>query len=310
MDSYAILHDIYKFEAKAGATYDVFSTSYLDPFLLRIYDSAGNTIVANDEADDGPDMLLSGAYYSNDIIWNWVAPYDGTYYVAANWHQGSYNKFYALSLYEDVDTIPVQQTTFFGSDINDNFNSSARNEFFYGYGGVDTVNYTGMRSSYTLTKNYDSWTVSSVSNGVDKIFNVERLKFADKIIALDIDGVAGQAYRIYQAAFDRKPDNDGLRYWISQMDNGKTQQQVADGFISSSEFSQKYGLNPSNADFLTKIYNNVLHRAPDKGGYDWWLSNLNSGQNTKAEVLSGFAESPENQAGVIGVISNGIEIFL
>ena len=47
-ESYAILHDTYKIIAIAGATYDLFSTSYFDPFLLRIYDQYGNTIVAND----------------------------------------------------------------------------------------------------------------------------------------------------------------------------------------------------------------------------------------------------------------------
>lgn len=103
-ESYALLHDTYKFTAKKGATYDIFSVSYFDPFLLRVYDYLGNTIVANNEADDGPDMELSGVYYSNDTIFDWVAPYTGTYYVAANWNQGNYYKFYGLSIYEDIDT--------------------------------------------------------------------------------------------------------------------------------------------------------------------------------------------------------------
>lgn len=33
-NQYAILHSIYKFTATEGATYDIFSTSYFDPFLL------------------------------------------------------------------------------------------------------------------------------------------------------------------------------------------------------------------------------------------------------------------------------------
>ena len=104
-DSNAILHHNYVFHAVEGATYDIFSTSYFDPFLLRIFDTHGNTIVANDESDDGADVFLLDAYYSRDIIYNWVAPYTGTYYVSASWNQGSYYKFYSLALYEDVDTI-------------------------------------------------------------------------------------------------------------------------------------------------------------------------------------------------------------
>ena len=107
-DDYALLHSIYNFNAVAGATYDIFSLSYFDPFLLRLYDGQGNTIVANDEGDDGTYVNLSdGGFYSQDVLWDWVAPYSGTYYVDASWNQGSYFDFYSISVYEDVDTVPV-----------------------------------------------------------------------------------------------------------------------------------------------------------------------------------------------------------
>ena len=102
--SYAILNDEFYFYAVKGATYDIFSTSYFDPFLLRIYDESGNTIVANDEVDDGADFYLIDTYYKNDVIFNWIAPYSGKYFVSANWNQGSFYKFHALSIYEDIDT--------------------------------------------------------------------------------------------------------------------------------------------------------------------------------------------------------------
>jgi hypothetical protein len=67
----------------------------------------------------------------------------------------------------------------------------------------------------------------------------------------------GQAYRVYQAAFNRTPDLGGLGFWIGAMDKGVSLADVANGF-------------------------------------------------TLPEVLVGISESPENQAGVIGVIQNGI----
>lgn len=103
-NSGALLHSIYKFTAVAGATYDLFSTSYFDPFLLRVFDSQGNTIVANHEADDGAPLVLSGVSYDQDVIFNWVAPYSGTYYVEASWNQGNFYKYYSLNIYEDKDT--------------------------------------------------------------------------------------------------------------------------------------------------------------------------------------------------------------
>ena len=62
-ESYAILHSIYRFEAKEGATYDFYSVSFFDPYLLRVYDLAGNTILANSESDDPSDFYLGDGYY-------------------------------------------------------------------------------------------------------------------------------------------------------------------------------------------------------------------------------------------------------
>jgi serralysin len=39
-------------------------------------------------------------------------------------------------------------------------------------------------------------------------------------VAIDIDGTAGQLYRLYSAALGREPDEVGMGYWISRMDNG------------------------------------------------------------------------------------------
>jgi hypothetical protein len=60
---------------------------------------------------------------------------------------------------------------------------------------------------------------------------------------------------------------------------------------------------------VTKLYDNVLHRAPDTGGYNYWVGLLNSGAIDKTSTLVNFSESNENQAGVIGVIQNGIDLI-
>lgn len=324
-DSYALLHSIYRITAREGATYDIFSTSYFDPYLLRVYDAAGNVIVANDEADDGADVYLGDGYYSRDILFNLVAPYTGTYYVAASWNQGSYYKYYSLSVYEDADTIQSQSVI--GSASQDSLSGGAGNDSLYGLGGndqlygglgddsidggdgLDTVTYSGGRSSFLITKSSDRITVQDVSGaeGTDTLFNVERLRFSDKVVAFDIDGNAGNVYRLYQAAFDRQPDASGLGFWTNATDSGTSMAQIAREFTNSVEFGNLYGANPSNADLLTRYYQNVLHRAPDQGGYNWWLNVLDQGLATPAQVLLDFSNSTENQAQVVGSIQNGIE---
>jgi len=123
----------------------------------------------------------------------------------------------------------------------------------------------------------------------------------------DINGVAGQAYRIYKAAFDRTPDLTGLGYWIKNMDSGSSLESVANSFINSAEFKMLYGTNPSHESFVTQVYNNVLHRAIDQAGFTYWVDTLSRGLNSQATVLAHFSECTENQAAVISLIGNGIE---
>jgi hypothetical protein len=199
--------------------------------------------------------------------------------------------------------------TFSGTGANDKISSGIASDTIDGGPGFDTVVYNCNKDAFTLTKTTSGWTVSSKAEGFDTLANVERIQFGDRTLALDISGNAGQAYRIYQAAFDRVPDNGGLKYWIGRMDAGTSLERVAAEFIGSPEFKALYGTNPTNAAFLTKLYNNVLHRQPDQGGYDWWLGELNAGRHTMTSSLMGFSESPENQAGVLNAIINGIDLL-
>ena len=47
---------------------------------------------------------------------------------------------------------------------------------------------------------------------------------------------------------------------------------------------------------VNNLYKNVLGREADTGGLNYWLGQLNSGAETRYEVLLGFAESAENKA--------------
>jgi hypothetical protein len=173
-----------------------------------------------------------------------------------------------------------------------------------GGAGIDTAVFSGARAAYAITKTADGYSVKG-SAGTDTLVGVERVQFSDSTLALDISGNGGQVYRLYQAAFNRVPDAGGLGYWIKAADNGATLQSIAAEFIKSDESKAMYGANPNNADFLDKLYHNVLHRAGDKAGYDWWLGHMNAGDTSQAAALAEFGESAENQAALIGSIGNG-----
>jgi hypothetical protein len=193
------------------------------------------------------------------------------------------------------------------SYLSDAITNSPVSQNIDGGAGVDTLVYNSTSYDVLISKQGGSVVVTNTATGeVDTLINVERLKFADTAIALDTGGVGGQAYRVYKAAFNRTPDLGGLGYWISGMDGGASLKSVAQGFVNSPEFKAVYGASPTNAQIVTRFYDNVLGRAAESGGYNYWLGILSSGQGTVADVLAAFSESPENQAGVIGVIGNGI----
>jgi hypothetical protein len=173
-----------------------------------------------------------------------------------------------------------------------------------GGAGLDYLALSGARAGYKVLKAAGGFTVTDSGGKVSTVSNVERISFGDATLALDIDGNGGQTYRLYQAAFNRAPDSGGLGFWINAMDKGATLASIASGFVNSDEFKLAYGAAPSNKALVTQFYQNILHRAPESGGLDFWVGVLD-GNTSKAEVLAAISESAENQAGVIAVIGNG-----
>ena len=71
---------------------------------------------------------------------------------------------------------------------------------------------------------------------------------------------------------------------------------MASSFLASVEFKQRYGEDVTDSTYVNTLYKNVLGRDADPSGLNYWLGQLNSGAETRYEVLLGFAESAENKA--------------
>lgn len=196
-----------------------------------------------------------------------------------------------------------------GSKQGDSLQSSAANETIDGAAGVDVVQFQGAREEYLVSKSAGSVAVIDRSgrDGSDILVNAERIKFSDQMVALDVEGNAGQVYRLYQAAFNRTPDKVGLGFWISMIDNGLSLDAIAREFVASDEFKTLYGAAPSTEVLINAIYQNVLHRAPDKGGFDFWLDVMSNHGVTPSVLVTEFSESAENKAALATVIGNGFD---
>lgn len=308
-------HAVFSFTARAGAVYSITSSSYFDPDVLLVFDDAGYAIVD----DDG-----SGLYGTDHA--SFVAPYSGTFYIDASWVQGSYSsqQAVALAVLEDVGTLAgyvidgtsandrLDGTTgdddLYGHRGNDSLFGGRGDDFIDGGTGTDSAFYNSVRADYDVSGTFDRILVHAraTSEGTDLLSNIERLDFADVTVAFDVNGAAGEAYRLYQAAFNRTPDKAGLGYWVAQLDAGASLNSVASQFVASAEFRAMYGTSASNRDIVTHLYENVLHRTPDQAGVNYWVNVLDSHSSTVPGVLAAFSESSENYAQLIGVMEHGI----
>jgi len=177
--------------------------------------------------------------------------------------------------------------------------------------GLDTIVMPQARAAYTiafdaagfsLRQGATTWTVA----------NAERVRFSDGTLAVDTalpgSGAfnAGSAYRMYEAAFNRTPDQAGLAFWIKQLDDGRSLLDMARGFAGSAEFSKVYGANPTAAQLVNGFYQNILGRAPEPAGANYWTGILQANAQRLPDVLAGIADSTENQTQLLGVIGSGI----
>ncbi len=207
-----------------------------------------------------------------------------------------------------------------GDDILSGFGGNASID---GGGGVNTVVFAGTASQYTVSTAANGVTTVTDSvagrDGTDTLTNIQQLRFSDKTTTLAVatppqgtivvtNLTSSQdllVYQIYQAAYGRTPDNAGFVYWAGIADTNHTSAiSLADSFLAAPEFTQLYGVNPTNTTYVTGLYTHVLGRSPDAGGLAYWVGQADSGQ-PRDQLLVDFAISAENVQLIAPHVSNG-----
>jgi hypothetical protein len=95
---------------------------------------------------------------------------------------------------------------------------------------------------------------------------------------------------------------------VRAVDNGVSLHDDAVTFLSSPEFALRYGSAPTDQDFVTAMYKNVLQRAPDAPGLANWMTALTTNTLDRAGALASFADSSENHIRVDPTITAGIHL--
>lgn len=128
---------------------------------------------------------------------------------------------------------------------------------------------------------------TAVSSGTSPAEVVEAF-----IGSAEVGGAYEPTIRLYRSAFLRPPDPSGLAYWVKTVRSGSDLDAVADVFATSTEFRNRYG-SLSNAEYVNRIYRNVLGRRADENGAAYWTGRLDAGME-RGQMLMAFAQSTEN----------------
>ena len=191
-----------------------------------------------------------------------------------------------------------------GGPGNDILHGGPGSDYIDGGAGLNTALYDGVIRQYTVTVGSPTVISGGPEGGTDDLVNIQRVQFVDGYISTSPTDLAGEIYRVYEAVLGRAPDPEGLAGWVTQLQQGTSLQTVVNGFVGSTEFQNVYG-NLNDTQFVTLLYNNVLHRGPDAGGLAGWVGALSEGVS-RSEVVMGFTQSAEDINNSTGAIAQGL----
>ena len=99
--------------------------------------------------------------------------------------------------------------------------------------------------------------------------------------------------RCYVQALHRSSDEGGKNYWVKKIETKEqTPQQVATGFVMSTEMNAAQKATTDPDALLDSLYRLYLGREADEGGKAYWKDKLANGM-TVEELNAGFANSAE-----------------
>jgi hypothetical protein len=113
---------------------------------------------------------------------------------------------------------------------------------------------------------------------------------------------ADQVQAHYRRLLGRDAEPDALRVWtfslLSAADSSARDQKLRDmgiAITSSGEYIERSRFELLDQQFVTKLYHDLLRRAPDPGGYLNWIGLLDSNALAREDVVQHFMDSPEYQ---------------
>lgn len=198
--------------------------------------------------------------------------------------------------------------TLIGGDGNDVLRGGNGSDRLEGGDGLDTAEFALERSAYAISYAAPEHTVRAGrgGEGSDVVAGVERLRFADLSVALDLAGHAGTTARLLGAVFgaDAVRVREYVGIGLAALDGG-----MPDATLAQLAVNARFGTQAADAEVIATLYRNVVGSPISAGDLAAFASLLADGTFTRA-TLALFAAQTDlvaQQIGLVGLVANGLD---
>jgi RTX calcium-binding nonapeptide repeat (4 copies) len=201
-----------------------------------------------------------------------------------------------------------------GGSGNDILQGFGGNDTLIGNEAIDTAIYTGPSANYTVERQSDNlWTVHARNgspDGTDTLIDIERIRFSDTSLALDLDGNAGITAKIIGAVFgaDSVADTQLAGIGLNLLDDGTDYEALMQLAIHAALGDEA----ESHATVVDLLYENVAGSPPPAADKTYFVDLLDSGAHSVASIGIFAAETAINLENINfpGLSQSGLELGL
>ncbi len=187
-----------------------------------------------------------------------------------------------------------------GNAGNNVFAGTPSNNTFDGQTGIDTAVFSGPRAAYIIAGSLASRSVAGGADGSDTLLAIERLQFADQVLASDT--LPGQntylAYAMFNAAFDRGPGATELALWTSQLDRLSSTRDLAQAMINY------YAPGVPDEALVAHLWGTIVQTPIPLDALALYVGLVGNGTYTQASLLELVATLDLNTVEFTGIVGS------
>lgn len=286
---------------------DVYTFDPSVPFMRTIWDAGGNDTISIANFTRGSTIdLRAGSFSSIAIPSDSAAGFNWTSAPPASTYDGTDNLAIAYGVVIENATGGAGNDTIVGNDAANRLQGGGGNDTLNGGAGLDTAVYAGRLTNFSVSSAGTGFSIAdrSGAEGTDTLTGIERVRFADKSLALDLFGSAGVVARTLGAVFGRDATRNEL-YVGTGLDHGDGGKNALQLMQLAIDIARPGASHEAVVDLL---YANLIGHAPTAAEAEPYVAMLRSGEHTVASLGVMASESGHNltNIGFDGLVLTGL----